>query len=213
MGFLAPALPAIGGMLGGLFGGGKPKLSPFEQAMQQNQLDLSRLGMDSMRGAGDYWSRILKGGPDATLALSPEIRGIHGMFSGIRNQAGNFGPMGGGRANILAQLPYQEAGKLSDLFATARPAAASGLAGLGGSALSGAGSLQGILGGELERSKMGAQQGGLLGGGIFNILTSLLKPKDPKPIIRSGVPVFGGGGPGDYATPSPPPMPSFWGNG
>jgi len=195
MPFLAPiagALPAIGGMLGGLFGGGKPKLSPFEQAMQQNQLNLSNLGMNAMSGASDYWSKILKGGPDATLALSPEIRGINGMFNGVRQQAGQFGPMGGGRANLLAQLPYQQAGKLSDLFATARPAAASGLAGLGGSALSGAGGLQGILNGQLARTQAGAQNGGMLGGGIFNILKSL-------PLGQW----LGGGGGGGFGPPAP----------
>jgi hypothetical protein len=176
-------------MLGGLFGGGKPKLSPFEQQMQNNQLNLSNLGMNAMQGAGDYWSKILKGGPDATLALSPEIRNIHGMFGNLLKQAGQFGPMGGGRANLMAQAPYQEAGKLSDLFATARPAAASGLAGLGGSALSGAGGLQGILNGQLARTQAGAQNGGMLGSGIFNILKGLPLQK----WLGGG----GGGGGGD----------------
>jgi len=54
-----------------------------------------------------------------------------------------------------------------------RPAAASGLAGLGGQALGGASGLQNILQGELQRTQIGADRGGALGGGIFNILKSL----------------------------------------
>ena len=55
---LIPAIPAIGGLLGGLLGGGKPKMSDAERQALQAQLGLSAKQMEAIDRALGYTGEI-----------------------------------------------------------------------------------------------------------------------------------------------------------
>src|SRR5574341_1981892 len=184
------------GKLGGFAGGLEPTamgnlagINPWfpmtttgiENAERRGNLGEDFLGQakGAFTPAMDYWSGILRGGPDAMLALSPEIKQAQQAFQQAKTQTSQFAPMGGGRANVLAQLPQQQAGAITDIFSRARPAAAAGLSNLGaqagglGSALTGqnaaltaslAGTTAGLTG-DLIRNIIGAYSGGAAGAG------------------------------------------------
>lgn len=109
----------------------------------------------------NYYQGIMAGGPDAMMALSPEIQQTRNSFQAAKNQLATTGPMGGGRASAMAQMPYQQGAALSNLYATARPAAAQALSSLG---TAGAGGLAGLgLGGAQGLSQIGQFGLGTLG--------------------------------------------------
>lgn len=185
--FIGKAIPAIGGMLGGLFGGGKPKRDDVEQELLKRQLGLSDFALESLKGAKDYWGGILKGGPDAALALSPEIRATSRNYDNQRTSIGMFGPLGGGRASLMTRLPMERMAAISDIYSRARPAAASGLTSAAGAASGMQSALQAMMANEMQRSQIGANRGAALGGGLFNVLSAVPWGK---------IPGFGGGGGG-----------------
>lgn len=101
----------------------------------------------------NYYQGIMKGGPDAMMALSPEIQQTQNSFQAAKRQLATTGPMGGGRASAMAQLPFQQGAAISNLYSQARPAAAQQLAALG---QAGAGGLAGLgLGGAQGLSQIG----------------------------------------------------------
>ncbi len=199
MPFLAPVLGAVAGplagALGGLFGGGAPQLTNAGNASQERQFDLAdtQLGLAHNGAAAfqsplDYWSSILKGGPQAMQALSPQIQQIQSSSQQAQRGLDQFGPRGGGRAQQLAQLPFQRQGQISNLYSNAMPQAAQQLGGLAGNmtglGIQGLGSnLQNIMGNQLGLMGIGQQNGANLGGGLDSIFSSIPWGK-----------IFGGGG-------------------
>lgn len=82
--------------------------------------------------AADYYSGILSGNPTALAsAMQPEITATSNQYNGARQQANTFAPMGGGRSSLMASLPFQQAGTVSNIIAQARPMAAAALGNLG----------------------------------------------------------------------------------
>jgi hypothetical protein len=119
----------------------------------------------TLQQPANYYSNILSGNRAAMMdAASPEIQNINANFNQAQRQAGQYAPMGGGRANLLAQLPLQRAGAVGNLFQTIRPQAAQGLLGVG-NAQANLGGLQG---------NIAAQQGNIGAGLSTNTLSNLL---------------------------------------
>lgn len=221
MGFLAPAIPAIGGLVGGLFGshsnavqGVTPaekmgmnilgQVSPMQiaalgqglgmapglAATGQDFMNRSRgefdrgdimtnYGMNNLNTASNainpalnYWTNVLAGGPEAALALSPEIQQIRASSEAAKRQLATTGPMGGGRASAMAQLPFQQGTAISNLYSQARPAAASALATQGIPALTGISNAYNSLAGTTNQA--GAAQGGIGAGLSSNVFSGLL---------------------------------------
>lgn len=207
MAFLAPLIPAIGGILGGIFGGKSNAINGTTAAQQQGANILNNQAAQQATAAGrgndfaleqgtqargwmgnaqdeygkantflnmssntlnpvsDYYSNILSGNRAAMMdAASPEIQNINANFNQAQRQAGQYAPMGGGRANLLAQLPLQRAGAIGTLFQTIRPQAAQGLQNIAAQRAN----LAGITGG------MAGQQGQIGAGLSTNTLSNLL---------------------------------------
>lgn len=129
-------------------------------------LDAARAAMETSRSAlgrsfnpvMDYWSRLLSGNrASMTSALAPELNQMADQYQAARASAAALTPRGGGRASILAQLPFQQARDASTLMQTIRPQAAQGLLQAGQGAL---------------QAGQGIAQGGQLAGGIGSNLVS-----------------------------------------
>ncbi len=127
--------------LGKLFGAGPDNY----QKTSYNQLNAasqnaSNTGMGflgdsskSFQAPTSYYSSILSGNPaDVAGALSPQINQLQGAYQQNKQQVDQFAPMGGGRAALSAQLPYQKAGAITNLISQARQNAAQGLTNIAG---------------------------------------------------------------------------------
>jgi hypothetical protein len=223
----AALIPTVGGLIGGLFGGKSNAINGTTQAEQAGlrQADrntqfgnqfLTNSGTDfanannfltqagsTLQKPADYYGGILSGNrANMMSAMAPEITTINNQANQARHQLATMGPMGGGRASAMAQLPMQTAGQIGTMFQQARPQAAQGLLNVG-NAQGNLGGLQGSIAAQqgalgsglntnavssllnygLGRSQQNQQAGGAFGGGIYDILNTL---------GRSGV--FGGGG-------------------
>lgn len=120
---------------------------------------------NTLNPAADYYGNILSGNRAAMMdAAAPEITTINNQANQARRSLATLGPMGGGRAQALAQLPYQTAGQIGTLFQTLRPQAAQGLLNIGNARAN----LAGITG------NMAGQQGQIGAGLGTNTLTNLL---------------------------------------
>ncbi len=200
-------IPAVGGMLGGLFGGGNKTINGTTgaetagQGILQNQAGLQNKaamsGLDlanantlmgnqflgnsandftqannyltqagsTLQKPADYYGGILSGNRAAMMgAMAPEITTINNQANQAKHQLATMGPMGGGRASAMAQLPMQAAGQIGTMFQQARPQAAQGLLSVGNA--------QGNLGG--LQGSLAAQQGQLGSGLNTNALSNLL---------------------------------------
>jgi len=144
------ALPAIGGLVGGLLGRSGAKAKSAEEKTGINQLigagdigfqNTERLqpfaqnfleqGSKTFQPSIDYWTKILSGDrSEITGALSPEIGRISSGYDQAAKTAGQFSPMGGGRATLMSELPFQKARDISSLISTLRPQAAQQLSGI-----------------------------------------------------------------------------------
>ena len=126
--------------LSNLFGGGPSN----NQKTANNQLNgaanagintgLSYLGnsQQAFQAPTSYYSSILSGNPASVAgALSPEISALNSGYANNRVALDQFAPMGGGRAEAMAQLPFQRSGAITNLIAQERANAAQGLTGLG----------------------------------------------------------------------------------
>ncbi len=174
--------------LGSLFGGGPSN----NQKTANNQLNAasqnaSNTGMGYLTNSAtnfqaptSYYSSILSGNPASVAgALSPEINALQSSYANNRSAVDQFAPMGGGRAALSAQLPYQKAGALTNLISGARQNAAGGLTGIASTE----GALgQGLLGTSAQAAALfdqnAAQQkilqqqtGNAIGGSIASLLT------------------------------------------
>ena len=117
-------------------------------------------GLGGTGTAMDYWSKILSGNPAAIMSvMSPEVQAANAQYKGAQTQADMFAPRGGGRSQMMAQLPMQRAGTVSNIISQARPMAATNLAqtGLGMGGL-GANLLNMTMQGQMARRGQNIQQ-------------------------------------------------------
>jgi hypothetical protein len=127
--------------LGKLFGAGPDNY----QKTSYNQLNAasqnaSNTGMGYLADSStnfkppvSYYSSILSGNPaDVAGAVAPQINQIQGAYQQNKQQVDQFAPMGGGRAALSAQLPYQKTSAITNLISQARQNAAQGLTNIAG---------------------------------------------------------------------------------
>jgi len=214
MGFLAPAIPAIGSLVGGLFGGGSGskaqgpahgqvggtynQLINTQGAASQGATGMLANSSRAFNPAIDYYTSILSGNPASVgQAIAPELNALRSGYTNAQRQVNTFAPMGGGRASTMANAPFQLSGMTTNLISNARNQAAQALPTIGsmtgnlGNSLLGTTNQAGstLLGQMYPQQQMGAQQGGALGGGLFDILNSVNWGK-----IFGGGTAGGGGG-------------------
>jgi hypothetical protein len=93
---------------------------------------LAAEGADALQGPLKYWSDLLSGDPNASMAATaPERRRIIDQYDTARRSSAQFTPRGGGQASTQMESRAQEAGDLATVGATARENAASALGSLG----------------------------------------------------------------------------------
>ncbi len=113
-------------------------LTNYSGQQGQNILNNSQgyinTGTGGVNQAMGYWGDILSGNKAAMAgALSPEIQASNAQFQNQRNAVNTFAPMGGGRASLMGQLPFQQAQTNANMIASLRPQAAQqmGMLGMG----------------------------------------------------------------------------------
>ncbi len=113
-------------------------LTNYSGQQGQNILNNSQgyinTGTGGVNQAMGYWGDILSGNKAAMAgALSPEIQASNAQFQNQRNAVNTFAPMGGGRASMMGQLPFQQAQTNANIIASLRPQAAQqmGMLGMG----------------------------------------------------------------------------------
>lgn len=142
---LGPMLAqAGGGILGGLLGraGAKGRTAEEKTSINDilgaNQLAFRRAeglgpiasgffqkGGETIQPSIDYWSKILSGDRQAiNEAIGPETTRIAQNYEGAKTAATQFAPMGGGRSQLLAEMPFRRGQDISALISTLRPEAA-----------------------------------------------------------------------------------------
>jgi len=155
-------IPLVGAGLGLAFGGAgagpgtkgwvPPPLTPEEmEAMKRlygisdtlagTQKDLmdrsgkfTDLSLDSLSASKKYWEPIIAGDYNATGEfLAPETNAIGRQFD-LAQKNMQFIPSGGGKGAAQGRAQYEKAYAISDLIGMARPAAATALSTLGGTA-------------------------------------------------------------------------------
>jgi len=173
-------------MLGSGIGGKKAqnqanKIAQQQLGLQQQQFGLTKqqtgLGNAALSPATQYFQSLLQGGQAARLATSPmaQLIGQTGQGAQRAIQAGT--PRGGEQNLALAQNRIGTAGQISNLYTGVQPAAAAGLAGIGGQYLgSGAGfNPSANIGGALGQYGLSQQLASNAGGGFGNLLYNSLK--------------------------------------
>ena len=106
-----------------------------EQARQADQSRADYLGITGkyLDPAAKYWQTLLNGDRKALdTALAPEISQINAANAQAKREAVEFAPRGGLTASMMANMPFQQAAQVNNLYTSARPAAAQQLASLGG---------------------------------------------------------------------------------
>lgn len=89
-------------------------------------------GVSAMEQPFNYWSAILSGDPQALAkAIGPTVGAVDRQFEGARRSASELMPRGGFRSATLANLPFQEAGKISDSILSQQKDAATNVAQIG----------------------------------------------------------------------------------
>lgn len=172
---------------------GKGPSVPQSSINQQTQLqgteaDLlgkySNIALPYLSSAGNYWTALMKGGPEAQAATAPYAQKIAAQTGAAQHNIENNLPAGGEKNLALAQLPMQQATNVADLYQKMGPMAASqlqalalGSAGAGtgaGGVSANAGSSMASLAGSQAQAKgsmwggigqgLGSAAGGFLGG-------------------------------------------------
>lgn len=134
--------------MGGLFGGGG--LSGDQKRQIQAQTALAQqlggisgqaanlggayagMSTPALGQAMDYWSKLLSGDRTAMAqTLGPEVQQISQGQQNALTNVSQFTPRSGARATTMAQLPFQQARDVGNLYASVRPAAAQNLGNLG----------------------------------------------------------------------------------
>jgi hypothetical protein len=110
------------------------------QNQQQAQNVATPFGTENITGATQnlnqaaaYDTGILSGNRSTILSTeAPEIGSVLAQYDGARKAAAQLQPRGGGRSQILNELPYKEAGDVNKLIESARPEAAKNLSAVAG---------------------------------------------------------------------------------
>jgi hypothetical protein len=162
--------------------------SLFPAAFQGGQTNLQQ-GQNNIGQAGNYFNTLLGGNrANTTAMLQPDINRIQGANQGTLQGVSTLMPRGGGRSGTLFQLPFQQNQQIQSLYGGARSGAAGQLGQLGlgqgglGANLFGIGT--GVLNSansansDMVRAALAMKQrsdqlAGGLGGGIFNLFSSL----------------------------------------
>jgi hypothetical protein len=98
---------------------------------QQSQ-GLMNSGTQGVNQSMGYWGDILSGNKaQIAQALSPELQASNKQYQGARSAVNTFAPMGGGRASLMANIPFQQANTNAGIIASLRPQAAQQLGTLG----------------------------------------------------------------------------------
>ena len=220
MGFLAPLGISMAGSVGSsLLGGALGKASPTpmeqnvlakDQATQNLQYgtgqNLIGMGTGAVQQPLNYWANILSGNKGlATSALAPDISRIGQGYQQAASTSAALMPRGGPRADVLANMPFQQQRDVSTLFQQARPQAASQLGQLG-SGLIGQGTNalyastaagRDILQQQEALRQTEAERGKGVGAGLFSQFQQF-----GLPAIKQKFPgLFGGGGSTGGGTP------------
>lgn len=78
--------------------------------------------------AVDYWTKLLSGDPKAMdEAVAPEASKVSDLYRGASNTASGSMPRGGFRSATMANLPFQQAKDVGNLYFGLRPQAAQGV--------------------------------------------------------------------------------------
>ena len=192
-GFLA-LLPSLVGLGTSIFGGVKQAVSgsaadPSIKAAQDQAAKATQQGTNVLNQsaattapAKSFFASILGNRENALSALAPQVSTLVDQYDAGRKALQEFSPRGGGRVAQANELPFQEAGKISDILQTARAGAANNLATIGGqergtgAGLIGEGTsaLGRAAGTAIEQQKAKNQQWAQIGSGIGSSLTSLV---------------------------------------
>lgn len=114
--------------------------------LQKTEADLlgkySNIALPGLKSSTDYWTSILKGGPQAQAAVAPYAQQINANAATTTQNIENNLPAGGEKNLALARVPAQTAGQVASLYAGMQPAAAGALGGLS-TGIAGAGNASG----------------------------------------------------------------------
>ena len=155
MPFLIPLIAPAIGIVGGLIAG-KPRPKPWEKQAIQTQTELdkqrlaaSRFGLDAagkvmpmgmdflssgrraFRPAVDYWTKSLKGGPEAYDAIMPDVKFLRDQYAGVRRSQDALYQRSGSGSAHRQQREFDLASQIGGLLPAARQAAATNLGALG----------------------------------------------------------------------------------
>jgi hypothetical protein len=222
--------PSILGPLGASLGGGiglsllgsrlgQRSFTPQEQQVLAGNLQAAQTGLTSgqqmvgmglpaMRTALGYYTPLVTGDRAAmTSVLSPELGQIAGSFGQAQRTSAALSPRGGPSAAFQSNLPWQQAGAVSNLFQSVRPGAAQALTGAANQALGqGTNALyastaagRNILGATEALRNLSAQQGANIGRGLFGTFQQYGMPA----LQKAWPNIFGGGTPGQPQNPFP----------
>jgi hypothetical protein len=92
---------------------------------------LSANAAPALKASQDYYSAILKGGPEAYAAVSPAVDFTKQQFQNAGRQLRQTGPAGGAQVAGATQLASTEAQTISNLYQNNISSALAGLTGLG----------------------------------------------------------------------------------
>lgn len=138
------AVPLITGIAGGIFGRAGAKQRTAEEKTSINDIlganqlafrraeglgpiaqDFLSTGRQTYQPSIDYWSKLLSGDRQAmSEAIGPETTRIAQNYEGAKTAATQFAPMGGGRSQMLSELPFRRGQDISALLSALRPEAA-----------------------------------------------------------------------------------------
>lgn len=198
---------------------GNRSFSPMEQSILSGNLQAANtglgagqtaigMGLPAMRQALGYYSPIVSGNRAAmTSVLSPELAQISNAYGQAQQTSGALSPRGGPSAAFQSNLPWQQAGAVSNLFQGVRPGAAQNLMGAGNQLLGqGVNALYGstaagrnILEAEQNLRNLSAQQGRAIGGGLFGQAMQYGMPA----LAKQWPNIFGGMGQGTGSQQNP----------
>jgi hypothetical protein len=104
----------------GLFGGGtakEGKAMERQAASRYSQLadSLSSLAAPQRSQVSDYYSSIIKGGPEASRVTAPEVADLKRQYAGLDQQIRDKLPAGGAQQRARMQLVAQRPGAISAL--------------------------------------------------------------------------------------------------
>lgn len=89
-------------------------------------------GMSDLNAPTSYFRKLLSGDPNELMsALNPELDNISTQFNQVRRMISDQ-PRGGGKTSVLASMPAQQIGAISNLYSGARRGAANSLTDIAG---------------------------------------------------------------------------------